>query len=494
MWTEGGEGDSNPMKRMQEVMTGINQCLKQGLPYVPSQASSSSLAHHNNNQISESEAMSNLLSKLGATSTSTQLSPHVQQQITRNNSFPTSGETTPLAHKSALAPALSGASLLSSIFASAVPAPSAVSEPSHQNTPPNPTPPPPPPIPEQNHIEPHSPRPQILTPSIIDAIMGVSPSRASNSTESDSTGGGMGLGLGLTSVFKRGYEHERGGLTPTPAASSTPFEGKNGTVPNGFSSHDGRRSQPMSTSTPPRSSTKGRTESKHKKPPPEPKGRTLVPFQDDSELWPYSRSPNGKSVLIAKGKNGEESYDADADAEDQLSTGNQESFLDSSISKTPDREKGNNRRRREPMPIWDEVVSNPNNLPVQSSPSPGPPFGIGPSGQRTKRREKVKKQYIPHNSPPPAPTNVASLPKGRDMGKAQLQQILASSFLTSAAKSSCDEVSHRNSVSASAASTTPIRVPESKNEFVRELLGLIHTDKHFVDELWEKYRGLSIGR
>jgi hypothetical protein len=222
----------------------------------------------------------------------------------------------------------------------------------------------------------------------------------------------------------------------------------------------------------------------------------LIPFEDDSELWPYSRRGDKAGSSNTKQKNGEDwPYDGDADAEDQLSAGRHSTVVNPmrliyTANKTP--EKGHkdnaNRRKRETMPIWDEVVARPHGgFPVQSSPSPGPAFGIPPSGRRKrKEKEKTKEQYIPHNSP--RNLNAANLPKGRDMPQAQLQQILASSFLTSSAtKSRCDD-----DASTFDNFNEPTRCLESKNEFVRELLGLIHTDKEFVDELWEKYQRLAI--
>jgi hypothetical protein len=493
MWTQGEESETNPMKRLQETFTKINQSLKQGVPFTysdPALSKTVATAHDDGEQASESEAMSKLLSKLGATST--QPVPPNQQQLSRtNSSLSASGETTPLAAKSVLSPPLTGASLLSSIFASALPQSQMQNSITAQpRTPPNPTPPPPPPITsEVSHIEPHSPRPQILTPGIIDAIMGVSPSRASNSASSDSAAGlGLGLGLGLNSILKRDRDVvvERGGLTPTPAASSTPFEGKHSPVPNGGSPLNSRAtegSQPLN---------KVRMDSKRNKYTQQPKGRALIPFEDESELWPYSRSSDGKPVSSTRKNREDWSYDADADAEDQNPIGHQSSHrVVSSFSRTPDGERDVNKKKREPVPIWDEVVTRPHGLPVLSSPSPGPAFGIASSGQRRRRREKVKEQYIPHNSPPSL--NTANLPKGREMGKTQLQQILASSFLTnSTAKPNCDDTSDNALPNAKMDKvTTFYKRPESRNEFVRELLSLIHTDKEFVDELWEKYRDLA---
>ncbi|KAG2120044.1 hypothetical protein BD769DRAFT_1653705 [Suillus cothurnatus] len=163
-----------------------------------------------------------------------------------------------------------------------------------------------------------------------------------------------------------------------------------------------------------------------------PKPRSLIPFEADSDLWPYPRAPlldfADTSALS----------DPDAFAREQRSKNKR-----SQKKGRKEREKDREREREEIEKSWDVP----------------PPVAVVPLSQ---------------------PQGAVSTPAVPVNGKAKHSSADGPNVIDAHAV-------HASLLSALAQKKSASSNNLSKNDFVREVLTLIHTDKDFVDTLWQEY-------
>ncbi|GBE87582.1 predicted protein [Sparassis crispa] len=195
-----------------------------------------------------------------------------------------------------------------------------------------------------------------------------------------------------------------------------------------------------------------------------PRQRKLVPFEAESDLWPYPRAPLDDRL--------HEDFDADVVELDFADT---RALSDPSLFSSRLKEKqgkaGAKKKTRKER-----------------------------AADREREREEIEKGWdVPVSCQPQVD---ATVPRQRAVpavnGKAKAKQVAANG--TSAAAAAPPFVNGgglQNGVHAAAAKDAVISAVAaeekniagnlSRNDFVRELLTLIHTDKNFVDSLWQEY-------
>lgn len=184
-----------------------------------------------------------------------------------------------------------------------------------------------------------------------------------------------------------------------------------------------------------------------------PKPRSLIPFEADSDLWPYPRAPfveTDSDVIELDFADTSALSDPDAFAREQRSKNRR-----SQKKGRKEREKDREREREEIEKSWDVP----------------PPAKVVPLSQ---------------------PQGVVSTPVVPVNGKAKHGRLERAGSVAS--QSSVDGLNaidthavHASLLSALAQKKNASSNILSKNDFVREVLTLIHTDKDFVDTLWEEY-------
>ncbi|KAG1762848.1 hypothetical protein EDD22DRAFT_1050486 [Suillus occidentalis] len=168
-----------------------------------------------------------------------------------------------------------------------------------------------------------------------------------------------------------------------------------------------------------------------------PKPRSLIPFEADSDLWPYPRAPfveADSDIIELDFADTSALSDPDAFAKEQRSKNRR-----SQKKGRKEREKDREREREEIEKSWDVPP------PVKAVPLPQPQGVV---------------------STPAVPVN----------GKAK-----------HARKERAAHAVHASLLSALAQKKNANPINFSRNDFVREVLTLIHTDKDFVDTLWQEY-------
>lgn len=100
--------------------------------------------------------------------------------------------------------------------------------------------------------------------------------------------------------------------------------------------------------------------------------------------------------------------------------------------------------------------------------------------EREKERNKIEKSWDVPVPIPPTPPIIAN-------GKSKTPVKSASFPPTNGPKASVDPGTVRSSILSTLSSQNVNVIGMSRNEFVREVLTLIHTDKNFVDTLWQEY-------
>ncbi|KAH7919308.1 hypothetical protein BV22DRAFT_1199552 [Leucogyrophana mollusca] len=192
--------------------------------------------------------------------------------------------------------------------------------------------------------------------------------------------------------------------------------------------------------------------------------RALVPFTADSELWPYPRAPLLESD----------------DSSDVVEL----DFADTSALSDPEVFSERERRARG----------------ARENEKKGRRQKNGKKGmsreERERERDEIERSWdVPENMrvhsppPPPPPPVQAQAPLPVMNGKpAQIRNGRADSISQLPPNSTIDSAAVRASlVSTLALKTGGGLNGMSRNDFVREVLTLIHTDKQFVDTLWQDY-------
>ncbi|KZT33175.1 hypothetical protein SISSUDRAFT_1037224 [Sistotremastrum suecicum HHB10207 ss-3] len=414
MWTHQEEGASDSQDRLAKTMLRLQTCLQTGEPYPQEYRIETTMKKSDTPAPSGSNQLDALLAKLV---------PPTEQSRTSTPAPDTE---------------LTGKALLDSMFASAMKQPLS-----------NPTPPPPPPIPSEPPLEePYAPQPKVLTPGIIESLLGAP------STEPERA---------LSRRSRQGGSDSLPSMTPIPAepdSTSTPVHNQStNESPRRERAKARRRTPKMS---PARASLVHRhafLDQASDPPPPLPplpaqlqraqtpgsrdlnashtqtRARALVPYETDSDLWPYPRAPL-------------DDRDRSIDFDAVNSPSGSPAPVNGQINGRG--RKGNHHQRNS--------SSNSNNNNNQS---------IAPMRKR--------EQYIPHNSPPADPLS----DKLRSIDHSLAQSVLNDTYfsMTNGAHAGEEEPS---------AEKRPC--PETRNDFIREILALIHTNKEFVDQLWDDYR------
>lgn len=106
--------------------------------------------------------------------------------------------------------------------------------------------------------------------------------------------------------------------------------------------------------------------------------------------------------------------------------------------------------------------------------------------EREREREQIEKSWdVPVPVPPSPPPPVVVNGKGKAPVKA------SSLPLANGPKASVNQDVVKASIISTLSFQNANMAGMSRNEFVREVLTLIHTDKNFVDELWREYTSRS---
>ncbi|OCH85067.1 hypothetical protein OBBRIDRAFT_815231 [Obba rivulosa] len=205
---------------------------------------------------------------------------------------------------------------------------------------------------------------------------------------------------------------------------------------------------------------------------PGPRPRTLVPFQPDSELWPYPRAP-----LDDRAEDGQDADFIELDFADTRALSDPAIFSSrlkerqsraGAKKKTRKERAAEREREREEIENgWDDPVRGQAQglVPVPSAGVAQGPAGETPAVNGHALVNGKGKQSVAPASPEEMPRVNGHATNG--------------GISTGAAK---DAVV--NALSSHPARPSPA-LP--RNDFVRELLLLLHTDKAFVDRLWQDY-------
>ncbi|KAI0065032.1 hypothetical protein BV25DRAFT_125061 [Artomyces pyxidatus] len=188
-------------------------------------------------------------------------------------------------------------------------------------------------------------------------------------------------------------------------------------------------------------------------PNPQDNPRTLVPFQSDSNLWPYPRAPvddrDGDVVVLdfadTSALNDLEAFDRRRRGGGKGKKGRRE------------RERDNEREREQIERGWDVPAPLVDDAQASAAPTIQPVSSPSPAPVPAKERKPEK---------PKSTTNGA---KPLAVSKSRVGASIVATM------------------NGQASGTSPPPAME-RNAFVREVLTLIHTDKDFVDRLWEDYK------
>ncbi|PBK73770.1 hypothetical protein ARMSODRAFT_952844 [Armillaria solidipes] len=189
-------------------------------------------------------------------------------------------------------------------------------------------------------------------------------------------------------------------------------------------------------------------------------GRRLVPFDEpDPSLWPYPRAPidedQEEEILELDFEDTSALSDADAFREAEMNAKKRNGH-----NNQKKKGKANGREQRDAIErSWDVPVALPPAVPASPSlsPSPPPPAEIR-SAPTTAKTTSVPKTTINGSMKVNGKTPVTGL----------------------------DSVAVKESI---LDAVIPGGRHVDRNEFMREVLTLIHTDKKFVDDLWQDYLG-----
>lgn len=184
-----------------------------------------------------------------------------------------------------------------------------------------------------------------------------------------------------------------------------------------------------------------------------PKPRPLIPFEADSDLWPYPRAPfvEADSDMI------------ELDFADTSALSDPDAFAKEQRSKNrrnqkkgrKEREKDREREREEIENSWDVPP------PVKAMPLPQP-------------QDVVSTPAVVVNG------------KAKHVRKERTGSVASQSSVDGPNTIDAHAV-HASLLSALAQKKNTSSNNLSRNDFVREVLTLIHTDKDFVDTLWQEY-------
>ncbi|KAG7446439.1 uncharacterized protein BT62DRAFT_931874 [Guyanagaster necrorhizus] len=189
-------------------------------------------------------------------------------------------------------------------------------------------------------------------------------------------------------------------------------------------------------------------------------GRRLVPFDEpDPSLWPYPRAPidedQEEEILELDFEDTSALSDADAFREAEMNAKRRNEY-------TNQKKKGkaNGREQRDAIErSWDVPVSLPPAVPASPSLSPSPPLSTETRSAPT----TAKTTFVPKMA-----TDESMNVNGK---------VAVAGLDSNAVKESILDA------------VIPGGGHVDRNEFVREVLTLIHTDKKFVDDLWQDYLG-----
>jgi len=217
--------------------------------------------------------------------------------------------------------------------------------------------------------------------------------------------------------------------------------------------------------------------------------RALVPFHADSSLWPYPRAPLDDRDDIVELDFADTSALSDVDAfERQRQNGK-------NCAKQSKRDRA--REREEIERSWD-VPGDAQRIIANASTHPSP-ARLSQAQARTGVRATPPPKAN-HSTPPfksttetPAVTTTTSKPKPKavangssNANKVQVPAVSAAASdalaKPAAINAIVEAMNGRVNGSDGAAPTA------DRNEFVREVLTLIHTDSSFVERLWTEYR------
>ncbi|KAK0504931.1 hypothetical protein EDD18DRAFT_1456376 [Armillaria luteobubalina] len=188
-------------------------------------------------------------------------------------------------------------------------------------------------------------------------------------------------------------------------------------------------------------------------------GRRLVPFDEpDSSLWPYPRAPidedQEEEILELDFEDTSALSDADAFREAEMNAKKRNGH-----NNQKKKGKANGREQRDAIErSWDVPVPLPPTVPASPSLSPSPPPSAETRSAPTTAQLTTAPKMIINGS---MKVNGKTPVKGLDSAAVK-ESILGA--------------------------VIPGRHVD-RNEFMREVLTLIHTDKKFVDDLWQDYLG-----
>ncbi|KAI0278324.1 hypothetical protein BC826DRAFT_658658 [Russula brevipes] len=241
-----------------------------------------------------------------------------------------------------------------------------------------------------------------------------------------------------------------------------------------------------------------------------PAPRPLVPFHAESSLWPYPRAPlddrddiveldfadtsalsdvdaferrrrqNGKNGAKQSKKDIERSWDVPGDITPNVSAGSPRAIL-GRPSQAPTHNNNNivvpaNGLAASPTPRSDALRANQPN--ATSAPAKTPEQTVGgpapaPGGGSGRSKGKAK--------PPNTNGSNAKVPVPVTVPVPDTKQANGATLARAAASAAIVDAIHAHSNGSAPPPTT------DRNEFVREVLTLIHTDPSFVDRLWTEY-------
>ncbi|KAF9459729.1 hypothetical protein BDZ94DRAFT_1312111 [Collybia nuda] len=222
--------------------------------------------------------------------------------------------------------------------------------------------------------------------------------------------------------------------------------------------------------------------------------RPLVPFEADSELWPYPRAPVNEQHADSDGDDileldfGDTSALSDPSAfKRALKNGKKHSRggsvsdgangIDAMRDKTKGRKKGKKERAAEQLKIREEI-ENSWDVPGPSAHVTGRAISNDPPSPSLHPSPSPHPSPEPGHSPHQTPTPHAKLVNGIPSRPQQAGVNGSLIEADTARESIISSLSNHSSISGSL----------ERNEFVREILTLIHTNKPFVDTLFQDYR------
>ncbi|TFK41693.1 hypothetical protein BDQ12DRAFT_720525 [Crucibulum laeve] len=239
--------------------------------------------------------------------------------------------------------------------------------------------------------------------------------------------------------------------------------------------------------------------------------RTLIPFTADSELWPYPRAPIDEEVSdseLVELDFTETSALSDLDAFRRVVQADRRDFTGRENGKQSKGKKRASRKERDARErelieqSWDtpgsaaeadielsrrgsvaSLYSNPSTFSAPSSPpqvaarvrTPQEQINVTPAEMKTPTlgsRVKMTNGVLVNGNANPGVNGKTKTSKGKQP------------------TALVDSEAVRQSLLASVGAQAQKPVAVDRNEFVREVLTLIHTDKAFVDSLWQEYNAM----